>query len=934
VVERTITDTLPEYPNSVVSFHRRGGTFTITEAFPPKVLTVTTDENGAYSIDLWPNSEGLSETSYLAVYPNNDRFEFVLDPGDTPITAAELRDQESWDWTVNPAPSLIDVERARYANDASSVLGDALVGTRLPLTDTVARTVHDRLADTYHIADWGATAASSAAVTAAAFQDALTAIEDAGGGVIHLATAATYDMSAHAGAMSLASNMTIEGNGATLDMRESAFTFTFDISGTVGDPVTPRVDMLYGEEYIELPAAAVHTGEEDPDSDLIGLGDWVELGSTAKYVTMEDTQTPQIGQANRIIKIEESETPGYYNLYLDGVIYGDVSSGQRWTPWHVFHYNGSYTDLTNAYDRAVNTTVSLDFDIGDYLYIGHRSPFDAVHIRFLTFASAGNQVIEADYWDGTTWADADVTTDDTAGFTQNGVIRHSARYALDLVGSDDNWEPTTVNGAGGTPEIYWLRLRVTGDDLNTIELREIDLVTCSGYLLSDDAYCRKRFPVENVHIRDLNILAKTDATSIQLSRVHHATISNIDILGGGGYAIIVSSCEDVTLRDCHLQGDRDDDPELSGGTSYGLGIGGHSRNITADALHIERYRHSIIGQASLTGVARFVNIVNCMLVNQRGWGAISHHGQFEYMRIVNNTFLNSTQNLLDTDPNYHRAVLIYGSHTLVESNHFSGNRYGVSVLYGSNITIRGNIFSNCSGPAISTGGTNMDGLIIEGNSIDRTTFGIEIGSDQQNAIISGNRIAHFSAGGIVISELGYDVRGLTITNNTFFDNGGSSASNAIQSLDGSTITGILVANNIFSRMFTAPLLLFLGTVSRPMWTNANVQIDSHYDAEDHIPWRKQVVLVPSNEDSTVIIANGASYTVSNIVLSAAEARTATYLADKVIAFPPGDLDTKGVEWKAYVTADGLAELKLTNRTGSSQTLAAARWMLNLQRTYE
>jgi hypothetical protein len=74
--------------------------------------------------------------------------------------------------------------------------------------------------------------------------------------------------------------------------------------------------------------------------------------------------------------------------------------------------------------------------------------------------------------------------------------------------------------------------------------------------------------------------------------------------------------------------------------------------------------------------------------------------------------------------------------------------------------------------------------------------------------------------------------------------------------------------------------------------------------------------------------------VSNIVLSAAEARTATYLADKVIAFPPGDLDTKGVEWKAYVTADGLAELKLTNRTGSSQTLAAARWMLNLQRTYE
>lgn len=154
MLKRPVTDTIPEHPNSVVTFYRRGGTFTLSEAFPGDRTDVTTNGSGAFSADLWPNAEGLSATHYLAVYPNNETFEFVLEPGESPITVAELRAQESWNWDENPPPSLIDNERARYANSTSLSLGASLIGFLSSSAGAVGRWLTDKLSDEVNFFDF------------------------------------------------------------------------------------------------------------------------------------------------------------------------------------------------------------------------------------------------------------------------------------------------------------------------------------------------------------------------------------------------------------------------------------------------------------------------------------------------------------------------------------------------------------------------------------------------------------------------------------------------------------------------------------------------------------------------------------------------------------------------------------------------------------
>lgn len=139
----TVTDVIPEYPNSEVAFYRRDGTFTLDEAFPSRQQSVMTDEDGAYSIDLWPNAEGLSATTYLAVYPGKDTVSFVLPASDSPITMAELREQEAWAG-VPPTPTAIAIERARYASTTPG-LGPDLIGYQVDGDGAVAGTVRDKL---------------------------------------------------------------------------------------------------------------------------------------------------------------------------------------------------------------------------------------------------------------------------------------------------------------------------------------------------------------------------------------------------------------------------------------------------------------------------------------------------------------------------------------------------------------------------------------------------------------------------------------------------------------------------------------------------------------------------------------------------------------------------------------------------------------------
>lgn len=141
-----VTDSLPEYPNTLISFFLRGGSFEIGESHPPQQVDVTTDGDGEYEVELYANAGGLTESEWVAMYPGPEIIKFVLPESLTPVLMSTLREQsEGWPLDAELTPETVDVERARYANTASPDLGDFLIGTKATGTGGVATTVHDKL---------------------------------------------------------------------------------------------------------------------------------------------------------------------------------------------------------------------------------------------------------------------------------------------------------------------------------------------------------------------------------------------------------------------------------------------------------------------------------------------------------------------------------------------------------------------------------------------------------------------------------------------------------------------------------------------------------------------------------------------------------------------------------------------------------------------
>lgn len=779
---------------------------------------------------------------------------------------------------------------------------------------------------------------------------AFAALTAQGGGTLVFEDNRQYDLNDYAAAMTLISNTVIEGNGATLDVDQATIdAFLLSAVGEVGPDITPRIDVIYGAEVIELPAGSAQVGE------------YWEIVSNRKYNGMEDLQTPNIGQVNRVIKVQNSEdNPEWDLVSLDSQTFGDVTIGQRFAPHSVQHYaaaSGILTALPGTHDEILNLGHTISLLVGDYLYIGQRSPFDAIYFRFQTYAAApvvlGLEYLRRD----NTWQTATITTDGTTGFTNAGIIDHNARGVMRVDAASDwvlGWLPSPATGANGgtvddgisdvfsvdtsagTSDLYWMRLR-TNTAIPSIQINEIECIICSGYMLSDNVVARKRTPVENITIRNLRILGKHTATPLRFYRTHNLLLDNVHVFGSGAYAVALGDVENVKIRDGHYESDREHDAQLQNGTNYGIGIGGSSRHITIEGGAYHRFRHPIVGVAaeSQPGVARFIKIVNCQFFNTRGWG-INGHGTLEYVTVANCDFTNVTSNLLDIDTNYRRAIQSTGSFWKIIGNNISGFRYGVTLSWGSSLIVADNHFDGAL-VDVSMGGFNMSDMRVHDNTCRNSSEAIEFNGQIDDITIHHNSFLHFTASGIAFTNRCIPVRNVLIDGNTFHDNEGGVSTNPVTSEAGSLIVGMKIINNHFQKMFTATLFSFSGTVEEGS-AHGNTYKATHYTTESAAsPWETTIARVPPEPSFGITIADGAVYE-QVIAMPMAVCRDPYYISDQVLAFPPPTLDFEGCTYACFVLANGEATLRIFNDTGASKTISGAipnggRWLFRLIRTH-
>jgi hypothetical protein len=137
--------------------------------------------------------------------------------------------------------------------------------------------------------------------------------------------------------------------------------------------------------------------------------------------------------------------------------------------------NGSFSNLTNAFDGDRTTTSSINgFTTADYLYVGDAKPFSKVTVDMYATnsATADFALTDVEYcslsYDGTTcttWSDLpnfyDNTDNGTSAFSEDGSL---------LFDEPDNWATVTVNSTAGK---YWVRFRPDAAMDSDVKIAEI-----------------------------------------------------------------------------------------------------------------------------------------------------------------------------------------------------------------------------------------------------------------------------------------------------------------------------------------------------------------------------------------------------------------------------------------------------------------------------
>lgn len=113
------------FADTEVVFRLVRGSYTAEAVYPPSVVTTQTDEDGAFSVDLWPNSDGITETEWMVVLPGQKTYRFVLPPSGVAISLMSLLISAGvTDWTEAGLTDAMDAFRAEQDTAHQEIITD------------------------------------------------------------------------------------------------------------------------------------------------------------------------------------------------------------------------------------------------------------------------------------------------------------------------------------------------------------------------------------------------------------------------------------------------------------------------------------------------------------------------------------------------------------------------------------------------------------------------------------------------------------------------------------------------------------------------------------------------------------------------------------------------------------------------------------------
>lgn len=154
------------------------------------------------------------------------------------------------------------------------------------------------------------------------------------------------------------------------------------------------------------------------------------------------------------------------------------------------------TDYSNKLGKSTPADIALNYEVGDYLYIGARLPFNHVYLEVTRTPpgemdpppSASTTLVE--YWNGTNWIPVVDTLDATEGLLNSGHIEFTPDKEEWWMMWDTNHNSQTI------PELsyvtiydkYWLRISFADTLDPTIKLNYL------GNLFSNDSDLGIEYP--------------------------------------------------------------------------------------------------------------------------------------------------------------------------------------------------------------------------------------------------------------------------------------------------------------------------------------------------------------------------------------------------------------------------------------------------------
>lgn len=159
----------------------------------------------------------------------------------------------------------------------------------------------------------------------------------------------------------------------------------------------------------------------------------------------------------------------------------------------LFFRQGAFRDLSHPLSDINESTSVIDFQVGDFLYIGSDFPFN--HRYFdVTAPNAVGSVVSVDVWSGTEWEPTVDVLDETsvggASLARSGIISWSPDWDVSSWGPD---ETNLMDGSGleTGPKIlglYWARVKFSVTLTNTTALNIV------GHKFSSDADLETEYP--------------------------------------------------------------------------------------------------------------------------------------------------------------------------------------------------------------------------------------------------------------------------------------------------------------------------------------------------------------------------------------------------------------------------------------------------------